>query len=98
MSGNTPVRCVVWFGEPTNAERTRLAQAGWHTRVADAGAQGTGVGIRRGDMVVAMADLRKADADTLQRMATLMSDHPRIPWLALLSADTAVQRRPRWNV
>lgn len=91
MMSDTSIRCVVWFGEPTNAERTRLAQAGWHTRVADAGAQGTGVGIRRGDVVVALADLRNADTDTLRSMAALMADHPRIPWLALLSADTAVQ-------
>jgi two-component system, NtrC family, response regulator HydG len=91
MSNDTSIRCVVWFGEPTGVERTRLAQAGWHTRVADASAQGGGVGIRRGDVVVALADLRKADLDNLTRMASLMADHPRLPWLALLSTDTVVQ-------
>jgi DNA-binding NtrC family response regulator len=60
--------------------------------VADAAAPGGGVGIRRGDRVVAMADVRKADVDTLLSMAKLMADHPRIPWLALVSADTSVQR------
>jgi two-component system, NtrC family, response regulator HydG len=91
MTSDTSIRCVVWFGEPTGVERTRLAQAGWHTRVADANAQGSGVGIRGGDVVVAMADLRKADVDTLGQMAKLMADHPRLPWLALLSAETVVQ-------
>jgi two-component system, NtrC family, response regulator HydG len=91
MTSDTSIRCVVWFGEPTGVERTRLAQAGWHTRVADANAQGSGVGIRRGDVVVAMADLRKADVDTLGQMAKLMADHPSLPWLALLSAETVVQ-------
>lgn len=91
MSNDTSIRCVVWFGEPAGVERTRLAQAGWHTRVADANAQGSGVGIRRGDVVVAMADLRQADVDTLGQMAKLMADHPRLPWLALLSTDTVVQ-------
>ena len=92
MISDTSIRCVVWFGEPTHVERTHLAQAGWHTRVADAAAPGGGVGIRRGDRVVAMADVRKADVDTLLSMAKLMADHPRIPWLALVSADTSVQR------
>jgi two-component system response regulator HydG len=91
MTSDTSIRCVVWFGEPTSVERTCLAQAGWHTRVADASAQGGGVGIRRGDTVVALADLRKADANALSEMAKLMADHPRLPWLALLSADTVVQ-------
>jgi two-component system, NtrC family, response regulator HydG len=91
MTSDTSIRCVVWFGEPTGVERTRLAQAGWHTRVADANAQGSGVGIRRGDVVVAMADLRNADVDTLSQMAKLMADHPRLPWLALLSTETVVQ-------
>jgi two-component system response regulator HydG len=91
MISNSSIRCVVWFGEPTSMERTRLAQAGWHTRVADANAQGSGVGIRHGDVVVAMADLRKADVNTLGQMAKLMADHPSLPWLALLSAETVVQ-------
>lgn len=92
MMSDTSIRCVVWFGEPTSIERTRLAQAGWYTRVADVGAPAVGVGIRRGDTVVAMADVRKADVETLHSMAKLMADHPRIPWLALLSTDTSVQR------
>lgn len=91
MTSDTSIRCVVWFGQPTSAERAQLAQAGWHLRVADAGTPGGGVGIRRGDMVVAMADLRSAGNDALLEMARLMADQPRLPWLALLSADTAVQ-------
>jgi DNA-binding NtrC family response regulator len=38
-----------------------------------------------------MADLRSAGKEALLEMARLMADQPRLPWLALLSADTAVQ-------
>ena len=48
-------RCVVWFGSPTVHERASLAKAGWITRVATADGQG-GVGMRNGEVVVALAD------------------------------------------
>ncbi|HTM28503.1 MAG TPA: sigma-54 dependent transcriptional regulator [Rhodanobacter sp.] len=82
-------RCVVWFGLPTDEECSVLAQAGWHTRVADAQLQ-DGVGMRRGDVVVAMADLRHSDSEMVQSMARTMAAHPWLPWLALVSRDTAV--------
>jgi hypothetical protein len=50
-------RCVVWFGQPTDHERARLTRAGWRIRVADARTR-AGVGMRRDDLVVALADLR----------------------------------------
>lgn len=88
MTGKeVPRRCVVWFGHPGDEERALLAQAGWHTRVADAHLQ-DGVGMRRDDIVVAMADLRCSDAETVQSMGQMMARHPWLPWLALVSPET----------
>ncbi len=89
MTGNqVSRRCVVWFGQPTSEECACLAEAGWRTRVGDAQLH-DGVGMRRGDIVVAMADLRRSDADTAQAMGRLMADHPWLPWLAVVSQETA---------
>ena len=89
MTGNqVSRRCVVWFGQPTDEECACLAGAGWRTRIGDAQLQG-GVGMRRGDIVVAMADLRRSDAYTVRAMGQLMADHPWLPWLALVSQETA---------
>lgn len=81
-------RCVVWFGQPTDEECARLAAAGWRIRITDAGTR-AGVGMRRDDIVVAMADLRQSSADTVQAMGRLMDDYPRLPWLALVLKQTA---------
>ena len=81
-------RCVVWFGQPTDEECACLARAGWRTRIGDAQLRG-GVGMRRGDIVVAMADLRRSDADTVRAMGRLMANHPWLPWLALVSQEIA---------
>jgi two-component system, NtrC family, response regulator HydG len=81
-------RCVVWFGQPTAEECAALAQAGWHTRVGDAAAR-AGVGMRRDDIVVAMADLRRGNAETVQAMGRLMDEHPWLPWLAAVLQETA---------
>jgi two-component system response regulator HydG len=83
--------CVVWFGRPTDEERDCLAQAGWHMRVADAHLQ-DGIGMRRGDIVVAMADLRWSDAETVQSIRQMMDRHPWLPWLALVSPETAAHK------
>jgi two-component system, NtrC family, response regulator HydG len=90
MTSEASIRCVVWFGQPAPDERAGLVQAGWRVRVADLGLQSGGIGIRRSDMAVALADLRHADADKVQAIASLMADHPDLPWLVLLTADTAV--------
>jgi two-component system response regulator HydG len=81
-------RCVVWFGQPTAEECASLAQAGWRTRIGDAQLQ-DGVGMRRDDIVVAMADLRRSDAGAVQAMGRLMDNHPWLPWLALVLQETA---------
>jgi len=81
-------RCVVWFGQPTTEERAGLAHAGWRTRVGDAQLR-DGVGMRRDDIVVAMADLRHSDADAVSAMGRLMDNHPWLPWLAVILQQTA---------
>ncbi|MHB1059574.1 MAG: sigma-54 dependent transcriptional regulator [Rhodanobacter sp.] len=81
-------QCVVWFGQPADEECASLAQTGWRIRVGDAQLQ-DGVGMRRGDIVVAMADLRCSSADAVQAMGRLMANHPWLPWLALVSQETA---------
>ena len=81
-------RCVVWFGQPTDEECACLARAGWRTRVGDARLQG-GVGMRRDDIVVAVADLRCSNADTVQAIGQLMVNHPWVPWFALVPQDVA---------
>lgn len=81
-------RCVVWFGQPTAEECASLAQAGWRTRIGDARLQ-DGVGMRRDDIVVAMADLRHGDEQAIQAMGRLMDNHPWLPWLVLVPQETA---------
>lgn len=85
-------RCVVWFGQPTDMERACLADAGWRTRISDA-RRPDGVGMRHGDVVVALADLRCDTSDALQAMGQLMAEHRWLPWLALISRQTAVDTR-----
>ncbi|WP_449429593.1 sigma 54-interacting transcriptional regulator [Rhodanobacter umsongensis] len=87
-SKEAPRRCVVWFGHSGNEERALLAQAGWCTRVADAQLQ-DGVGARRDDIVVAMADLRQGGIDAVQSMMQVMAMHPWLPWLALVPPESA---------
>jgi DNA-binding NtrC family response regulator len=81
-----PRRCVVWFGRPDGADRNGLARSGWPVRVADV--QASGVGARNGDVVVALADLRQGDLDTLGAMEVMVAEHPGVPWIALVSPET----------
>jgi two-component system, NtrC family, response regulator HydG len=91
--GDDAKRCVVWFGRPAEQERQQLASAGWITRVAEADGQG-GVGRRNGDIVVALADLRDTSAQSIQAMERLMAEHPRLPWLAVVSPDMPTLESP----
>ncbi len=84
----TSRRCVVWFGQPSAEECARLAQAGWRTRVGDILAP-CGVGMRRDDIVVAMADLRRSSAGAVHAMGQLMDNYPWLPWLAVILQETA---------
>lgn len=95
-SGQSPRRCVVWFGQPTGEEQDRLAQAGWRVRVGDMESSNA-VGVRRDDIVVAVADLRDSNTEGILAMGRLMDAHPWLPWIALVlkgaAADTAEVER-----
>ncbi|MEY2169414.1 MULTISPECIES: sigma-54 dependent transcriptional regulator [unclassified Rhodanobacter] len=84
-TGAKPLGCVIWFGQPDARERKGLAEAGWHLRVAGVDAD---AGVREGDDVVALADLRQCDARAMPVMRRLMAEHPALPWIALIPFDT----------
>ncbi len=84
-TGAKPQGCVIWFGQPEARERSGLAEAGWHVRVAGLDA---GAGVREGGNVVALADLRQCDDRALQAMQQLMAEHPALPWIALTAFGT----------
>jgi two-component system response regulator HydG len=89
-NGSSHRGCIVWFGQPTEDECSALANAGWSIRVALVAAN-VGVGVRPGDCVVALADLRYCDAGMLSAMQQLLGDHADLPWLGLVSPDTSAQ-------
>ncbi|QEE25944.1 sigma-54-dependent Fis family transcriptional regulator [Rhodanobacter glycinis] len=90
MASKTPQHCVVWFGRPSAGEVDGVAQAGWRVRVTDA-QDGNGIGMRHGDIVVAIADLRRCDAEALPALRNLVADHPWLPWLLLMTDADQVQ-------
>lgn len=90
MASKTPQHCVVWFGQPSAGEVDGVAQAGWRVRVTDA-RDGNGIGMRHGDIVVAIADLRRCDAEVLPALRNLVADHPWLPWLLLMTDADQVQ-------
>jgi DNA-binding NtrC family response regulator len=62
---------------------------GWRVRVTDT-LDGNGIGMRHGDVVVAIADLRGCDAGALPSLQRLVADYPWLPWLLLMTgADQA---------
>jgi DNA-binding NtrC family response regulator len=52
-----------------------------------------GIGARRDDIVVAMADLRQGGIDAVQSMMQVMAVHPWLPWLALVSPESAAHSK-----
>lgn len=76
-------RCAIWFGTPDARAQALFAAIGWHLRVArpEAGRQ---VGMRGGDAVVAVVDLRGADAATLATLDATLAEHADLPTLALV--------------
>ncbi|WP_372017206.1 sigma-54 interaction domain-containing protein [Pseudoxanthomonas sp. 10H] len=75
-------RCIIWLGRPGHHERDVVAAAGWELRVVeDAG--GARIGLRGGDLVAALVDLRDADPAWLVTMRELLSRHPDLPLVAL---------------
>jgi DNA-binding NtrC family response regulator len=92
MIGKSPHHCVVWFGQPAAAEMNDLVRGGWRVRTTDA-LDGDGIGMRHGDLVVAVADLRRCDPGALPAARRLVADHPWLPWLVLL-ADAEQAQEP----
>ena len=81
-------RCVIWFGAPGAREQALVAAGGWHLRIVQA--DGTHqVGMRGGDAVVAVFDLRGADAVRLAALQRAHAEHADLPTLALADAADA---------
>jgi len=96
MIQKAPHHCVVWFGQPSVAERDCLSAAGWRVRSAGL-TDSDGVGMRHGDIVVGVADLRRSTPEAYPAMQSLMADYAKLPWLVLLedagqARDPVVQR------
>ncbi|MCE7032328.1 sigma-54 dependent transcriptional regulator [Lysobacter sp. GX 14042] len=79
-----PGQCVVWFGEPLARERKALAAAGWQLRAIPPGRGRDGIGLRAGDTVVGMLDLREADAAAAGHAAQLAGEYRHLPFLAII--------------
>lgn len=90
MGESAKGRCVVWVGQPTDAEKSRLEQAGWVLRVTDAGAC-SGVGVRSDACVVAVADLRHRSNGDVPALQQLVAECADIPWIALVSEETSLR-------
>ncbi|TDK29112.1 sigma-54-dependent Fis family transcriptional regulator [Luteimonas terrae] len=79
--------CAIWFGTPGTREQAMFAAIGWPLRLARAEAARQ-VGMRGGDLVVAVVDLRDADAAHIEALETALAEHADLPTLALVDADT----------
>ena len=84
---STARRCVIWFGQPSITEQSDLARSGWPVRVADTGIRGR-IGVRPGDAVVVLADLRHGGDGVIEAMEQMFVEHPGLPWIALISQET----------
>jgi DNA-binding NtrC family response regulator len=83
-------RCIIWLGRPGPHEREVLAAAGWELRVVE-DASGARIGLRGGDQVAALVDLRAAEPRWLATMRDLLSRHPDLPLVALHGANDDVE-------
>ncbi|SEK84009.1 DNA-binding transcriptional response regulator, NtrC family, contains REC, AAA-type ATPase, and a Fis-type DNA-binding domains [Pseudoxanthomonas sp. GM95] len=80
--------CIVWFGIPRQDERGILAANGWQLRVTEIAAD-SNVGIRKGEHVLGLLDLRGADRSTLESLQRIAGEHAYLPLLAAID-DHAV--------
>lgn len=81
-----PTQCVIWFGEPLRHERAALGAAGWQVRAANAD---DGIGLRAGDTVVGVLDLRDGSHGCLDRLERLTDDHDYLSLLAVVPGETS---------
>ena len=67
-------RCMIWLGRPEAQERDVLAATGWDVRVIE-DPRGARIGLRGGDRVAALLDLRHADEAWSAAMLDLLAPH-----------------------
>jgi len=79
---------MIWLGRPSPQEREVLAAAGWDLRVIE-DAHGARIGLRGGDRVAALLDLRHADTDWIASMQALLAPQSGLPLVALGEHETA---------
>ena len=82
-----PGQCVVWFGTPLPRERAALAAAGWQLRTVSLATGCGGIGLRAGDTVVGMLDLRGAGPDTVELATRLAGEYRHLPFLAIVPRE-----------
>ena len=75
-------RCMIWLGQPTPRERELLAAAGWELRVID-DPHGARIGLRGGDRVAVLLDLRAAEPAWADAMRALLGPHSDLPLVLL---------------
>ena len=88
-------RCIIWLGRPGPHEREVLAAAGWELRVVEDPAN-VRIGLRGGDLVAALVDLRGADPAWLASMRELLARHPDLPLVALGDPADGVGPPDHW--
>lgn len=81
-------QCVIWFGKPLHHEREALQAAGWQVRAADAA---DGIGMRGGDTVVGLLDLRDDNAGCLYQLQRLTTEHGYLSLIAVVSGGSSHQ-------
>ena len=79
-------RCMIWLGHPTPQERDLLAAAGWDLRVIE-DPKGARIGLRGGDRVAALLDLRNADDAWADAMQALLAPHSDLPLVVIGDTD-----------
>ena len=84
-------QCVIWFGEPLRHERDALSAAGWQVRAVNAE---DGIGLRGGDTVVGVLDLRDDSLRVLDQLQHLTVDHDYLSLVALVSGGSQPHPHP----
>jgi len=77
---------MIWLGHPTPQERDLLAAAGWDLRVIE-DPKGARIGLRGGDRVAALLDLRNADDAWADAMQALLAPHSDLPLVVIGDTD-----------
>lgn len=81
-------QCVIWFGRPQRHERQALSAAGWQVRCS-ALSDCHGVGLRGGDTVVGLLDLRGVGAAQFDSLAAIAVRFRHLPLFAISPRERA---------